>query len=119
MTRYISILNHIDGFLGEFLAARQEVALLGPDDKDKATAATLSTTDEKEMFIDEVRKIQVLLSFSAELLRNSYNKDVYNSTEVRKIIHISARSILSAIYGYTAAVYACLTYFHGPITSTL
>jgi hypothetical protein len=64
------------------------MALLCLDDKDKSTplAASLAA-DEKEKFIDEARKIQVLLSFSAELLRNSYNKDVYNSTEVRKMIH--------------------------------
>jgi hypothetical protein len=72
----------IDVELGLIVESFKSFSLIPPESKKSDSSASIvSTSEAPEADISDAKKV---LAFTAHLLQNSYNKEVYNSAEVRK-----------------------------------
>lgn len=83
MQFWVPVLNHLDAYLEASIKTRRSVRTL-------SSSSTRSLQNDKAMDVaeagvdneDDVTMIIAILKFTIQLLRNTVNKNVYNSTEV-------------------------------------
>ena len=78
--RCIPLLNLIDCELEKIIEGGKDFFFLSSE---LNTAAVVNTEKSTEVSANEIQDARELMLFSIHLLRNSTNKDVFNSTEVR------------------------------------
>lgn len=81
----IALLNLIDSEFEKIIERGKETLFLSNESNTNTVATTSGKNTATQ--VSEIEDARDLMLFSIHLLRNSVNKDVYNSTEVRIHLH--------------------------------
>jgi hypothetical protein len=81
----VRLLNAIDGELEKFVKRWEHSAFLPEENVEKEAKGSGLVVHEADgaEFTEDLQDCKMLLSFTADLLKSSINKDIYSSVEVR------------------------------------